>query len=236
MRNIKKEYLLPIIIIGSFLMASCEKPSTTYEDFNSTSVVFFNAYPVSTVVSVNLFMDTLKLTPTAIPYAGSTGTLVVLSGNDRLTELKSSATSQDKLATLPISFAPNTFNTIYLTGTTGAGEIIQATDDLTPAPNGRAKIRTVHLSPDLTTVDFLIKDGASLSVQQAYKAVTKFALVDTGTYVFQVKDSQTSVVKASTSSTTKIKLKSTECYTLLARGLSTGSRLLTLQVINDLSY
>jgi hypothetical protein len=229
MKTFKIFRYLAVFSIVALATASCKKPGVTYDNFSPATITVFDAYALSSVTSTNLFLNNLKITPTAVAYAGSTINLVLVAGN-KTVQFKNTLTTQDVLANGQVTLAANTYNTIYLTGVPAAGDIVTTVDDLTPAPAGKAKIRTIQLSPNLANVDFIIQGGAALSTAQAYKASTTFALVDTGSYVFQLRDSQTLAIKASSA---KTKLVSTMCYTFLARGLPAGSPALTAQIFNN---
>ncbi len=61
-------------------------------------------------------------------------------------------------------------------------------EDSTDAPDwGRAKVRLVHTSPDAPAVDVAVKDGDVLFPNVAFKGVTDFKAVDSGSYNLEVR-------------------------------------------------
>lgn len=73
-------------------------------------------------------------------------------------------------------------NHSYTLAVTGTEEKVQTLPllDSTPLPSGKAKLRFVHLSPDVPAVDVFLKDGDSLFEKVSFREVTDYVQVSPG--------------------------------------------------------
>ncbi|WP_343308111.1 DUF4397 domain-containing protein [Chitinophaga niabensis] len=214
-----------------FMFWSCKKEGVTYENINTSTVMLFNSYAVSSTpaITADAYFNGQKINMGAFGYTTLVSNLVVNAGNKKIAFKKSSDSSL--LAQGDFNLAEGTVNTLYLTGTPDDGAIVTTVDDLTPAPAGKARIRAIHLSPNLTAADFYMVGGPVVTKALTYKSFTEYMEVDTGSYVFQVRDAATLSVKGATAS---IRLASTRNYTFIARGLVGRTPALTLQILNNI--
>ncbi len=229
--KLRIQYLVTLAIVLLFI-ASCKKEKVTYEDISTSTVMLFNAYAVSATpaLTTDAYFDGQKITMNPLGYATLLTNLVVSAGTKEVL-FKRSADSSLLARVSGIELAPQAVHTIYLTGTAGSGSIVVTNDDYTPAPEGKAKIRAIHLSPNMTPANFYIADGTTIAEALPFKSYTQYALVDTGAFIFQVRVPQTHAVRGATAS---IRLASRQCYTFIARGLVGGNPGLTLQVLNNI--
>lgn len=221
--------LLAFVLPSLFL--SCEKEGVSHENIKTNTVMLFNAYAVSSTpaITADAYFNGQKINMSAFGYSSLVSNLVVNAGDKNVTFKKSSDSSL--LAQGDFNLAAGTVNTLYLTGTADDGAIVTTVDDLTPAPAGKARIRAIHLSPNLPAADFYMAGGPVVSKALTYKSFTEYMEVDTGSYIFQVREAATLSVKGSTAS---IRLTSTRNYTFIARGLAGKTPALTLQVLNNI--
>jgi hypothetical protein len=229
MRNI---YILIVLTIFISAAISCKKEGVTKENITTSTVMLFNAFPVTTTpaITTDVYFNGKKITMSALGYATQSTSFVVNAGVKDVA-FKRSSDSSVLAQTSNIELKQGAVNTLYLTGTTGDGSIVSTSDDFSPAPEGKAKIRAIHLGPNLPAADFYMVGGATVTKALPFKSHTEYMVVDTGSFVFQVRDASTYVVRGSTAS---IKLASKQCYTFIARGLVSGSPALTIQILNNI--
>ncbi len=220
-----------LAFILPFMFWSCKKEGVTHENIKTATVMLFNAYAVSSTpaVTADAYFNGQKINMSAFGYNALVSNLVVNAGSKNVAFKKSSDSSL--LAQGDFSLDEGTVNTLYLTGTPDNGAIVTTVDDLTPAPPGKARIRAIHLSPNLPAADFYMTGGPEVAKALTYKSFTEYMEVDTGSYVFQVRDAATLSVKGSSAS---IRLASTRNYTFIARGLAGQTPALTLQILNNI--
>jgi len=227
-----------IMICG--VLAGCGKDNEYSNDFGS--VVVINASPGSP--TMHLFIDTMKKTPSAIAYRGSSGYISVAPGT-RNFEVRSSADLTTDFVTLPTeAFTANTASTIIVYDTqTTANKIlrtIRLSDDLTPPAAGTVKFRFLNLAPKSNPVDvtFLRTSATPLDsvtiTNQAYIGATPDAAalsafnrtMPTGAYTIKLKTAGTQTVLATaTISAASLNNPYGSIYTFYATGTAVGQAL-----------
>ena len=60
--------------------------------------------------------------------------------------------------------------------------------DLSAVPEGQARLRVIHASPDVDGVDVVVTDGPELFTGVDFKDTTDYTVLDAGTYDIQVKN------------------------------------------------
>jgi hypothetical protein len=76
---------------------------------------------------------------------------------------------------------------VVITGNPDDLEIKTAKLDLSPLPDGQARVRFIHASPDAEGVDVALADGATLFEGVDYRDITDNSTIDAGTYSLQLK-------------------------------------------------
>ena len=86
--------------------------------------------------------------------------------------------------------AANRTYTVVVTGGPGDLRPVVVEDDLTPAPDGRGRLRFVNAVPN-TRVNVVTDAGETLFPNVDYRAITDFREVPAGTYTLRVRDANT---------------------------------------------
>ena len=105
-------------------------------------------------------------------------------------------------------------------------ELYPILDKSMPIPSGKVYLRFVHLSPGAPNVDIRLPDGKNVFKDVEYKEVTDYALVNPGTYTFNVYPTGTD---KSVLYVPNVTLKANRFYTVYAIGEVEGRN--PLQVV-----
>lgn len=100
-------------------------------------------------------------------------------------------------------------------------------DDNTPPPEGKAKVRFMHTSPDAPAVDIAVRDGPVLFPRVAFKNVAGYVSVDSGAYTLDVRPSGGATVALTVPSLT---LQPGTVTTIFATGLLATNTLAAIGV------
>jgi hypothetical protein len=76
---------------------------------------------------------------------------------------------------------------VVITGNPDDLEIKTAELDLSPLPDGQARVRFIHASPDAEGVDVALEDGETLFEGVDYRDITDNSTIDAGSYSLQLK-------------------------------------------------
>jgi hypothetical protein len=80
---------------------------------------------------------------------------------------------------------------VVITGNPDDLEIKTAKLDLSPLPDGQARVRFIHASPDAEGVDVAIADGDNIFEGVDYRDITDNSTIDAGSYTLQLKKDDT---------------------------------------------
>ena len=107
-------------------------------------------------------------------------------------EVKVTAAGQTDPAVLTARITMEANKTYSVVATGGPGDVqpVQLEDDLTPAPDGRGRLRFVNAVPN-TRVNVVSNTGETLFQNVDYRATTDFREVPAGTYTLSVRDAAT---------------------------------------------
>ena len=152
-----------------------------------------------------------------LPFPGIAEYQTVAAGTPTIT-IESSANPGATLLTVTPNLVPATDNSLVLAGTAGALTALALADSNPPVTSGRARMRVVNISPDLTSVDVYANFGKIVSAL-GVNAASAYALVDAvggGTpYHFDINAAGTTTVLLSV---TGLSLASGAAYTLYLVG------------------
>ena len=98
------------------------------------------------------------------------------------------------------TLAANSDYTAIAAGFLANIEALLATDETSPAPNGQARLRVIHASPDAGPVDILVNGQVVLS-NVAFGTISRYLTVPAGTYMVQVNAAGTTTTAISGSVT-----------------------------------
>ena len=109
-------------------------------------------------------------------------------------EIKVTAAGQNDPAVLTTrrDMQANRTYTIVVTGGPGDIQPVALEDDLTPAPDGRGRLRFVNAVPN-TRVNVIADNGETWFQSVDYRNVTDFRDVPAGTYTLRVRDANTNL-------------------------------------------
>jgi hypothetical protein len=65
--------------------------------------------------------------------------------------------------------------------------------NLTPLPEGQARVRVTHAAPDVEGIDISVAESEPLIEGTDYKATSDYAVVDAGEYTFQVRTDEDTI-------------------------------------------
>jgi hypothetical protein len=117
-----------------------------------------------------------------------------------------------------VTFKPNYIYSVFLANKVSSPELVVLTDTISKPASGMANVRFINLSPDAPAVDLVVKDGATVVSNRAYKGYSSFMPIAGNTsYTFEVNKGGTSTVLA----TLTVILNSGSEYTLWLQGLAT---------------
>lgn len=110
----------------------------------------------------------------------------------------------------------------YTLATTGDRKNIRllAFEDQTNVPDGEAKLRFIHLSPDTPSVDIAVKNGDVVSPNVAYRKATNYLGVTPMTVDLEARLAGTKTVALSLPN---VQLQPNTAYTIYAVGFANGS-------------
>ncbi len=199
-------------LVNVAIMAS----QTTGAIANSSLARLKVANGTSVPAPLNVFVDGTAAAP-GLAFAGVAPYQAVAAGTRTVT-VESSASPGATLLTLTPNLVPATDSSIALYGSAGAMSALTLADSNPPVAPGRASVRVVNVSPDLSSVDVYANFGKIVTALGA-NAASAYTLVDAVTggtsYRFDVNTAGTTTTVASVTGAT---LASGNVYTLYLLG------------------
>ncbi|WP_162276914.1 DUF4397 domain-containing protein [Mucilaginibacter pedocola] len=111
----------------------------------------------------------------------------------------------------------NRYYSLFLTNTTGNEQLLLLSDTIAKPADGKAGVRLINLSPDAPAVDLVIKDGATVVANKAFKAYSGFVPVASNKYTLEIRQAGTATVLATL---TNVNLSNGSLYTVWLQGLA----------------
>jgi hypothetical protein len=112
----------------------------------------------------------------------------------------------------------NRYYSLFLANTAGHEEFVLLNDTINKPADGKASIRFINLSPDAPAADLVIKDGATLVANKAFKGFSGFVpIAATAKYTLEIRQAGTSTVLATL---TNVTLNNGSLYTVWLQGLA----------------
>lgn len=165
--------------------------------------------------SINFFIESKKVNSKMIGYSDSLNYVEILAGEPSI-EIKG---KDDKsLAKKSIKIDVNASYSLLVTNSTDGKtfESIQVSDDLTAPKENKAKVRFVHLSPDVTKLNLDTTGEAKVFENIAYKSASPYKELDAKKTTFKIVDSESKAVLGTISELDLVKGK---IYTIWVSGL-----------------
>ncbi|WP_448702919.1 DUF4397 domain-containing protein [Mucilaginibacter sp. AW1-3] len=205
------KYLLLFCLAGLFLSA-CKNNNDAPGITATTSISVVNL--VVNSGSINYYANGTRQNNYKLGYSLASGYLTVTSG-DQITSLK------DTLYNTIYSADQNLTDSIRYT-LLAAGQSKQAVSgillsDTARSVSGKVKARFINASANAPAVDVYFNNVAITNI--AYKGISKFALVDTGTVVLKINQAGTNTLITSQT----FKLSGGGVYTFYGYGLYNGT-------------
>lgn len=131
-----------------------------------------------------------------LTYGTATEFVVVPSGGERKIQVTAAGGTpgDGDLLDDDLTFDSRSAYEVVITGNPDDLEIKTAKLDLSPLPDGQARVRFIHASPDAEGVDVGIADGDNLFEGVDYRDITDNSTIDAGSYTLQLKKDDTVVL------------------------------------------
>ncbi len=131
-----------------------------------------------------------------LAFGTATEFVVVPSGEDRNVQVTAAGgiPGDSDLLDDALTFDSRSAYEVVITGNPDDLEIKTAKLDLSPLPDGQARVRFIHASPDAEGVDVALADGPTLFEGVDYRDVTDNSTIDAGSYSLQLKKDDTVVL------------------------------------------
>ncbi|HAO07120.1 MAG TPA: hypothetical protein DCQ50_09040 [Chryseobacterium sp.] len=166
------------------------------------------------VDSINFFIENKKVNAKLIGYSDSLNYVEILAGEPSV-EIKGKDDKSLSKKSIKTSESSN-YSLLVTNSTDGKTfETIQVTDDLTAPAENKAKIRLVHLSPDVNKLNLETGD-TKVFENAAYKAATTYKEINAQKTTFKIVDSES---KATLATITDLELSKGKIYTVWLSGL-----------------
>jgi hypothetical protein len=124
-----------------------------------------------------------------LAFGSGTDFAALPSGDER--EIKivpTGSTVDDSLFDTTVDLGPgNAYDVIAVDMVENLDAIVENVD-LSAVPEGQARLRVIHASPDADGVDVVVTDGPELFTGVDFKDTTDYTVLDAGTYDIQVKN------------------------------------------------
>lgn len=212
-----KQIVIFFLIAG--FAAACKK---AYDIPLATAPITYLNVINSTQNTINYYLNgTRQNTASSIYPSGATGYLNVTSGTQNF-EFRPNG-SATILFNKQLTLKDNTYQTLYVTGTT-ADKAFLLPDTIITSTTG-ANVRFVHTADGAGPLTITINDTLAFS-NKSYKTVSAFKIITTGIKTLKVYAGSATVPGA----TQKITLSLGNNYTLYANGLPGGVGLSALTV------
>jgi len=214
-RNLKKLGALTLLSIGVLTIQSCSKDDTPPQQYGFLSIT--NTSP--TLATFNIYVDQKIINSQAVAYLGTSGYMPLNPGSHSIKF--TTASSATSLIEKSVNVEVNTANSLFLIDKGTTLDYLTVKDELGSATSTKAFVRFINLSPNSPALDLMVKDGAVLISDKAYKASSAFIEVEAKAYVFKIKDKATGAIV--TPDLESIDLKAGKSYTVIATGLQNPS-------------
>lgn len=201
---------------GLVAFSSCSKDDDDTAINPDATVKIVNVFPDAG--SVNVFNGDTKINSSAIEYNTSTAYLNVAKG-DATYNFKNSVSGNTVLS-LPVKFDGGNYS-LFTTGKTSDNSAtgILTKDNMDAPAAGKAKIRFVHASTNVSPVNFFVSDSLLFN-NSAYKSVSEFKEMAAGTYTLKLSDVNGGGTVVSKSD---VVLTAGKIYTVVAVGLANNN-------------
>jgi len=123
------------------------------------------------------------------------------------------------LAKVSLDLQGSGYYSFFLTGNSGSYNVIALLDNWDPAASGKAKVRFVQASSNLSAANLAL-NGSALFTAQAYKGVSAYTEVTPGAYTLSITNADNPTVLATN---TLAKFEAGKNYTVYTSGSATAA-------------
>ncbi|WP_316752388.1 DUF4397 domain-containing protein [Pedobacter gandavensis] len=208
--NLNKLMTGALLTASTVFLSACSTKEVPVPEAASLMVV--NTSP--TPATFNAYINNGLMNQAAIPFGGALGYLRVNIGESAIKF--TTASSSESLITKKITMENNKAYSLFLVGKTEQLDYLVINDVLTKMPTDKAAIRFINLSPDAGLLDLVVKDGATLIGDKAYKTYSDFTEAEAKKQTIQIKDKATGLV---ISELVDAEFKAGSIYTILSIGM-----------------
>lgn len=215
-KHASSRLLAAFAFAGLVAFSSCSKDDDDTAINPDATVKIVNVFPDAG--SVNVYNGDTKINSSAIEYNTSTAYLNVAKG-DATYNFKNSVSGNTVLS-LPVKFDSGNYS-LFTTGKTSDNSTtgILTKDNLDAPASGKAKIRFVHASTNVSAVNFFVSDSLLFN-NTAYKSVSEFKEMAAGTYSLKLTDATGGSTVVSKDG---VVLTAGKIYTVVAVGLANNN-------------
>ncbi len=126
--------------------------------------------------------------------------------------------TQQKIKTDTITLKADNMYSLFLSNVASSPDYLLITDSIAQPEAGKATIRFVNLSPDVTSADLAILGGEVIATDKSYRTYSSFIPVQGDTdYTFEIRQGGTANVLSTLSN---IRIKIGSIYTIWIQGLA----------------
>ena len=209
-KAISKTFIAAVTL--SVALSACLKDDNSPQQVSGLAVI--HASPGTQ--PLDFIVDNTKANSNLFSYQTKINYLNIVPGSRLLSVVKKDSTNF--LVSQRFDLSSGKTYSIFVIDTLSKKKLLLIEDDLTAPDAGKAKIRFIHLSPDVLALDLSINGNETdLFTNKLFKEYTTFAMIDTGASItFNIKDNATKVV---TATVPNVKIEKGKIYTIWANGL-----------------
>jgi hypothetical protein len=125
---------------------------------------------------------------TNLAFAAATEFLIVPSGDSTKVQVTATGASLDNaVIDETVTLDPGQAYELIATGPLSDIKLSQTRLDLTPLPDGQARVRLINASPDAGSVDLGVKDGDNIFTGADFRTITDYKVVDAASLTLDAK-------------------------------------------------
>lgn len=176
-------YISGLLLFGVSSLTSCLEGDD--DSIRTTSsVLFVNVYN-DALQGVNISVDDRDWTYGYKLYDSINAYNSFYSGTHSFTVTPQGLSSSATVVSMSQDLKSDTLYTCFITGKSSEGKMVFFVDTTASARSGKAKIRFVNLSPDMSQIDFGITDSMRMVTKLDYLSAAYFS-IDTGLHKYNV--------------------------------------------------
>lgn len=192
-KSTSKRWLASACVVGaiSVLMSSCLKDTKVYNTPPAAAVTFIQTS--TDLQPLDLYLDNNLVNRYGINYGDNIDYFNAFTGSRKANFFKHG--TLDKIFSDTLTLKADLAYSLFLANKGATPEIVVLKDTVVKPATGNSSVRFINLSPDAGSVDLVIKGGATVATNKAYKGVTTFLpLTAAKAYTFEIHQAGTATV------------------------------------------